>query len=184
MKSLNKLMLVAVFAASVTLNANALLITPTSSPQWQGSVPKNPDADDIENITGTSAELTAAYKSDQGGPDSGSFASSYNTAYSNTETDPQDASITYNSGQPVITGNPIFLLVKDGNHIPIWYIFDISGWNGMETIDLRGFWPDGGAISHVSIYTPGGTRVPDGGSTLALLGLALTSIGLLRRKLT
>jgi hypothetical protein len=96
--------------------------------------------------------------------------------------DPEDAEIKYTGGA-VITGNPIYLLVKDGNHDPIWYIFDISSWNGTETINLQEFWPSGGAISHVDILTGNGTSVPDAGSTLALMGLALTGLGLLRRKL-
>jgi hypothetical protein len=63
-------------------------------------------------------------------------------------------------------------------------VFDISRWNGTETIDLDDFWPNGGAISHVSIFTTRSTSVPEAGSTLALMGLALTGLGLLRRKLT
>lgn len=180
MKSMNKLMLVALMAVGISLNANALLITPTTQPQWSGSLPKNPDANDVEDITGTSAELTLAYKKDVGGSEEGmggSYESSFDPA-----NDPEDATIRYTGGS-IITGTPIYLLVKDGDHDPRWYVFDISGWNGTETITLDGFWPNGGAISHVSIYNPGGTSVPDAGSSLALLGVALTSIGFLRRKL-
>jgi hypothetical protein len=184
MKIINKTVLAVLFAAGMALNANALLLTPATA-TWQGSVPNNPDADVIESITGTSAQLTLAYKDNVGGSEEGSFASSYKTTYYNTPTDPQDAEIKYTTGGAVISGSPIYLLVKDGNQTPIWYIFDISSWNGTEKIQLKTFWPAQGAISHVGIYT--GTRttttVPDAGSTVALLGLALTSIGFLRRKL-
>lgn len=181
MKMIGKLGLAVIFAVGMALNANALLLTPATA-TWQGSIPNNPSADDIETITGTSAQLTLAYKDNVGGSEEGSFTSSYKTTYFNTPTDPQDATIEYVGGS-TISGNPIYLLVKDGNQVPIWYIFNISAWNGTETIDLKGFWPDQGAISHVSIYTgEGGTQVPDAGSSLALMGLALTSIGLLRRK--
>ena len=189
MKTLNTLALTTIVAVGMTFNAGALSLTPASgSLVAQGTDPVNPDADDMEDITGSSP-LTLVYKNDQknGDPDGeeeGSFAGSYTTTYSNTADDPEDATIEYDGG-PSISGNPIYLLVKDGAaHDPVWYVFDISGWNGTDTIELTGFWPQQGAISHVSIYTGGGgTQVPDAGSTLALLGLALTSIGVLRRKL-
>jgi hypothetical protein len=181
-KIMNKLVVAAILVVGMAINANALLLTPATA-TWQGSIPKNPDANDVENITGTSAQLSLAYKDNQGGSEEGSFTGSYSTAYFNSPTDPKDAKITYTGG-PVITGNPIYLLVKDGNHTPTWYIFNISSWNGTELLDLQDFWPGGGAISHVNIFTGNGTSVPDAGSTLALMGLALTGLGLLRRKLS
>ena len=182
MKTINKLALAGVLALSMSFNASALLLKPADA-DWQGSSPKNPSPDQIETITGTSAQLTLAYKKDVGGSESGGFTGSYNTTFANTTTDPEDATITYTGGS-AITGTPIYLLVKDGDNDPIWYLFDITGWNGTETIYLEDFWPAQGAISHVSIVTPGGggTTVPDGGTTLALLGLALTGIGFARRK--
>ena len=96
--------------------------------------------------------------------------------------DPADATITYVSGQPVIAAQDIFLLVKDGNQIPAAYLFGISGWNGTESLVLTGFWPQGGAISYVSIYTSGSTPVPDGGTTLMLLGAGLGCLGALRHR--
>ena len=42
--------------------------------------------------------------------------------------------------------------------------------------------PATGAISHITYDGP--TPVPDGGSTLALLGLALLAVALLRRRFT
>jgi hypothetical protein len=181
MKIVNKLVVVAVLAMAI--NAQALLLTPATA-TWQGSIPNNPDADAVETITGTSAQLTLAYKNDVGGGEQGSFAGSYQTTYFNTPLDPKDAEIKYTGGT-AISGNPIYLLVKDGNQTPIWYIFNISSWNGTDIINLRDFWPSQGAISHVTIFTGGGgTSVPDAGSTLALLGVALTGLGLLRRKLS
>ena len=171
-----------ILALGMAINAHALLLKPVNA-TWQGSVPSNPDANAVETITGTSAQLTLAYKHDHGDGEEGTFSGSYSTAYFNTPADPEDAKITYTGG-PVITGNPIYLLVKDGNHDPIWYVFDISSWNGTELIDLQDFWPGGGAISHVTIFSGEGTTVPDAGSTLALLGVALTGVGFLRRKLS
>lgn len=180
-RMINKLALTAVFAAGLALNANALLITPTSSPRWSGNVPNNINANDVEDITGTSTELSLLYKDNVGGAEEGPLAGSYSTSY-NPADEPEDGAITYDGGA-FVTGTPIYLVIKDGDHDPRWYIFDISGWNGKETITFEDFWSGQGAISHVGIYGAGSTSVPDAGSSVALLGLALTSLGLFRRKL-
>ena len=115
-----------------------------------------------------------------GDPDEGPFAASYSTSFFNTPSDPADATISYISG-PKITAEDIYLLVKDGKHTPAAYLFDISTWNGTDSLVLTGFWPDGGAISHVTIYKSGTARVPDGGATLMLLGIGLSGLVAARR---
>jgi PEP-CTERM motif len=62
-------------------------------------------------------------------------------------------------------------------------VFDISSWNGTESIDLQGFWPNRGAISNVAIWGAETTSVPEPAS-LALLGLGLIGMGAMRRKRT
>jgi hypothetical protein len=81
---------------------------------------------------------------------------------------------------------PAFLLVKDGAHLPSWYLFNLTllGWNGTDTIELSGFWPGPGAISHVSLYRGETTNTPDGGSMVVLLGGAVAVLGFLRRKIS
>lgn len=125
------------------------------------------------------------YKQDVGETDGGSYADSYITAFSNTPADPENATITYVSGNNVITETPLYLYVKDGDQEPAYYIFNISSWNGTETIYLSGFWPNQGAISHIAIYGGEGGDNPNAvpkPSTLLLLGSALVGLGCMVRK--
>lgn len=161
-----------------------LTITPSSELQWSGKFPKNPKADDIEDIVG-SGDLFELYKQEVGDTaDTGPFASSYQTTFYNTPTDPADATITFVSGS-YITGDPLYLLVKDGAaHDPVWYIFNLNflngtAWDGIENLNLEGFWPSQGAISHVTIFGP--TAVPEP-TTLLLLGSGLVALCLVSRK--
>lgn len=110
------------------------------------------------------------------------FKDSYNTAYSPDPNDPENALISYVAGMPVISCGACYLVVKDGNHDPAQYLFDISSWNGTENLEINGFWPNQGAISYVAIYS-GPTRVPEPGTlAVALFGLAGVVFG--RRRLS
>lgn len=126
------------------------------------------------------SDLAEIYKSDvvEGGlpSESGVFAGSYKTTFLNDPNDPQDADIEYTGG-PVAAAE--YLLVKDGDQVPAWYLFNLTTidggqpWNGTEILELRGFWPDNGAISHVAFY--GERSIPEP-STMFLLGIGLVGL--------
>jgi VPDSG-CTERM motif len=74
-----------------------------------------------------------------------------------------------------------YLLAKyDGKNDSsvVWYVGDLSG---NLTIPLFG--PGGKGLSHWTLFGPG-VGVPDGGTTVMLLGAALGALGIVRRYLT
>jgi hypothetical protein len=186
----------AIAALALATGANAITITPLTLTQWSGTDPHNPDAAGVASKVGYAGTLQLLYKMNVDGVaplEEGSYKDSYSTTFANSPSDPEDATITHALGFPSISGNPLYLLVKGGAaHNPIWYIFDLLnldldgngsyeyGWNGTDTIELDGFWPAQGAISHVSIFGPA-NGVPDGGITAVLLGLAMLGMANFRR---
>jgi PEP-CTERM motif-containing protein len=164
--------------------AQALVLTPTTFGVIPGVDygPSDCEPECVETVFDTE-NLALLYKADVGTTvsEEGLFAPFYETEFLNSPTDPSGAEIT-NSLVAWITCGECYLAIKDGYHSPGYYFYDLSGWNGKETITLADFWPQQGAISHVSIW---GDRqsVPEPG-TLSLLGagLLLAAFGS-RRKL-
>ena len=77
------------------------------------------------------------------------------------------------------TGTYSYLFAKyDGQNdlSVVWYVGDLSG---EITIPFSG--PNGHDISHYTLFVAGGNGVPDGGTTLMLLGMAFGSLGMARR---
>jgi hypothetical protein len=100
------------------------------------------------------------------------FASLPNAVVTNVD----GTSTTFNLG----TGLYSYLFAKydGGNDLSqVWFVGDLSG---SVTIPLNG--PLGHGLSGWSLFGPGG-QVPDGGSTVMLLGAALTGLGVARRYL-
>jgi hypothetical protein len=178
-------------AAVLSSSVSALNITPSSgilnSTRWEGNQTSQTQIDLV--IGPIIGNATEQYKQNVGeNNDSGALAGSYITTFQNTAQDPSGAIIDYVSG-PFVQPTA-YLLVKDGEQTPAWYLFNLTALGlsqiAGEDITLTGFWPNQGAISHVALYTGTGTGitgVPDGGSTVALMGLALAVIALARRKL-
>ena len=78
--------------------------------------------------------------------------------------DPTDGTVSVTGFQ--------WLLAKYGGESLVWYVGDLSGNQSVPTAGL----------SHLSLYNPGTTQVPDGGATLGLLGLGLLGLGYVRRR--
>ena len=181
MKSM-KIKSLTVFTAALLVfgmvsGASALTIDPTWTPNWTGTETSNSlimvRVNTILSGLGYGS-YTELYKQNYGGSEEGSLAASYMTTFSG---DPNNAVITYVGG-PYIAPPPVFVLVKDGNATPSWYLFQ-TNWNGLETLYLNNFWlGPGGAISHVSLL--GTTAVPEP-VTLLLLGLGLVGVAGIRR---
>lgn len=175
--------------------AQALIITPdncgTTIPCASG-IAGNSNSQAVISawITSTYPTLTEVYKQDVGAAsDVGTLAGSYTTTFGvvpgDDPLDPGSANIAYGSGSflDCITED-CFLLVKDGNHSPASYWFNLTYlWDGMETLELRDFWPNQGAISHVSLYGSTLTTTVPEPSILSLLAISLLGMFAARRKI-
>jgi len=144
---MKKFIIFVLFAIALNTAAFANFIVTPGGEIAQGPETSQSQIDAILLSFGISSEV---YKDEVGGSEYGSFADDYTTEYFNSSLDPKDALITWDG--PDFINDPGFLLVKDGNHSPGWYLFDIGGWNGQETLQLDNFWPRSGAISHVTLY--------------------------------
>lgn len=176
---MKKVYLAAIIALALSGTANALILTPGG--QLYSGNETGQAAIDLALIGYGIDPNTELYKDNVGGLEEGSFAMYYTTTYFNDPLDPKDAEITWD-GPGKIT-DPDYLLVKDGNQEPAWYLFDINGWDGMETIYLNDFWPRQGAISHVTIYGGGGSNEVPEPTTMLLFGAGLAGLAGLRRKI-
>jgi hypothetical protein len=186
---ISSMLLVTMFlVAGMISSANALYITPSTGStveppgvtRWEGNETSQNDINTILlGLIGTDVFL---YKSDVGSPpvESGPLDASYDTVF-NPETDPSGADITYTGGD--IVGSPSYLLVKDGKQTPAWYLFELApglGWDGTEILQLRDFWPNEGAISHVALYGDQ-TPIPEP-TTMLLFGTGLIGLIGFRKK--
>lgn len=167
-----------VFFAAFSLNAQAvyvadgLIIDGTLNGAGDDCL-NNPLACTLSDVNGGNDTAlwpflgTLAYKANYDpkageAAEEGTLTGSYNTTFfadDGTETatggDPSFASISYVGGDKVDCSADCWLVVKDGNHSPARYLFDLAmlGWDGMQELDLENFWNSGGgAISHVAIF--------------------------------
>lgn len=166
--------------------ARALMLTPDSAGVISGDAygPSNCEPDCIYEVFGLSTDpaLELLYKADVGEimSEEGTFAAWYEATFYNSESNPSSADIEQ-SGPGYITCPECYLAIKDGNAAPSYYFYDLGSWDGMEDINLSGFWPGEGAISHVSIWGRNVTSVPEP-APLALMGVGLLMMILVRRR--
>jgi hypothetical protein len=163
-----------------TTQAEAISITPATTAVTTGNETSQAAIDLI--IAAFIAGSDELYKMEvEGLVEIGDLAGSYDTEFFNSPDDPEDATIEYVGG-PIVSPTA-FLLVKDGNSTPAWYLFNLTslGWDGMETLTLTDFWVGRGAISHVTLY--GGTTTVPEPATLSMVALGLFGVGAVRRRL-
>ncbi len=180
-KSLSFNLMVFCALLAFATQAHALPITPDSpTPILMGGVDPSQSVLNaaIAGYIGSAVELYKAEHEEGVVTELGPLWASYETVFSNEPNDPSEATITYRGGP--IVGSPAYLVVKDGSNYPAWYLFDLGSWDGMETLDLSGFWPQQGAISHVALY--GGVQPVPEPATMLLFGVGLIGFAGFRKK--
>jgi hypothetical protein len=171
------------FLIGITNIASALTLEPPDNPEfiWQSDSGETFAPPDPNLVLDGYPLLELLYKSDFGGTDSGIYASSYQTTWGNFDADnePFRALIEYIGGL-FISYDTIVFVAKDGQN---WnFIWDISYWNGTDSIELLiNNPPYTAAISHVAIWGAGPREVPEP-STLLLLGAGLIGLAFCARK--
>ena len=179
------LMVVAVFAGNVS--AAIVVITPTTEVKWTGDATGMggnngiyAELKDNHNIVLSNADIQ--YKADAPSEEDGPFQDFYSTAF-NASNDPHTAVISWDG--PAWLAGAQYLLVKNGNSTPAWYLFDLQDlrdvlvddtvvanyqWDGKDTLRIENFWPNTegteGRISHVAIF--GGTHAIPEPTSLAI----------------
>jgi hypothetical protein len=180
-------------ATPITIDPSSSSLVITGADLPPGTiVPSTKTSLIVDYIENTYATIEL-YKSDAAGTDpqseDGDLIDSYTTVFntvvsSDPDHDLSTADITYDVGDIVSNG---YLLVKDGNNVPIWYLFDlgVTGlmWDGKMKLELRDFWLGNGSISHVSLFgkritppsTPPSPAIPEP-TTVVLFGLGLAGL--------
>jgi type II secretory pathway pseudopilin PulG len=170
--------------------AQALNLNPDpSDPQYLGSlVPPEPaSGPDEEHYVNTLAQHAPGVFTDTWGGQTYTYTRTANscgtcpTAVFNSKNESpienKNGTTTVNLG----TGGFTYLLAKYDGPNGADAVWNIQGLTGLVYIPFNAFGHD---ISHWSLFGGGGQGVPDGGTTVMLLGAALGTLGVVRRFLT
>lgn len=174
----------------VATQAQALSITPLTTPVWYSNTTPALNAADVKSIVGSPVDLSLVYKQDVGGGESGAAAGYYSTSVVYT-TGASGATISWDGPTMGISCPTCYVVVKDGNNTPAQYLFTLNSWNGTDDLVFSDFWPANGAISHIAIFN---NLAEGGGGTVAAIpepetyAMLLAGLGLVgfaaRRKLS
>ena len=171
---------------STSSYATTITITPSDCDDFGGSRAcdtgnETSNSDILDIIDLLHPGLTEVYKNNvDGSVDVRPFNDDYTTTYANTTSDPEDAWITWNGGAAdyIVCPN-CFVLIKDGNQSPAWYLFNINDWDGKMALHLEDFWVGNGAISHVAIFS---SPIPVPAAVWLFGSGLLGLVGIARRK--
>ena len=173
-------------------SAQAVTILTIGDSFFMGSVdPGNGSPETEADLLNTLAGLTSGQNTTIGGID---YHRTTNTLCGFSGACPDaDASLGIGQGTTNNTGinatDWTFLKAKYGNTMVVWYVAAIN-----DTVNIPGtcgsgsasstdcFGESGGGLSHWILYNPTPPTVPDGGTTISLLGFGLLGLGYLRRR--
>lgn len=174
-----------------SFNAHALLLEPPGDGSSDVNSANQEEQLLIDTLGLGDVDLDLYYKANFDADNPGTaieadtpFAGTYTTTwFLNSEGESNGADIVYDGLLEAIACPSCYAAVKDGNNEPAYYFFDISSWNGTETLEFRNFWQNiNGSISHISLWgNEVDIPVPEPG-TLGMLGLGLMGLGLARRR--
>jgi VPDSG-CTERM motif len=118
----------------------------------------------------------------------------YTLKFSGATVIPKPAPLATTKNPNVSTNNPTFNLggfsydwvaAKWGHDVAVYYIGNLApGTDVTLSLDGTGFSAQGHGLSNYTLFNGREVPVPDGGTTLTLLGCALLGLGVLRRKLS
>jgi hypothetical protein len=97
----------------------------------------------------SSASLELIYYRDVNAGEAGAYADSYATAFSPSRA---AGNLTYSMPGPSFVCVECYLVFMDGTQSPAQYLFEITGWDGSESITFRNFWPGPGSIANVALW--------------------------------
>jgi hypothetical protein len=180
----NKLVMLSAVVCAVMLafsqNASALGFFP--DPHSLGTI--SPDAPASEADEASYINFMISLAPGGSGTFNGNNITRSTNVFANLPTATDVGAVRDESGSGVVDLGPTagvytYLLAKyDGQNdlSQVWYVGDLSG---VITIPENG--PNGQGLSHWTLFRGEGVVVPDGGTTVMLLGAALSVLGMGRR---